>query len=163
MIKGETKKLTTKEEMYEYISNEVIEKKIEVEKGDANENPKKNIITDIVFNSKENKEIFIEIETLIGNYEPMKKIDETIDKYRSFDDKVNLWLVFKPISVILHYNELKSRLKVYKNLYSNKSIEFKVLTLLTTAKQFKWNLIDFKHFKKGLTIWKNLIKKSKEK
>ncbi|MFW9877444.1 MAG: hypothetical protein ACFFG0_30530, partial [Candidatus Thorarchaeota archaeon] len=127
------------------------------------EHNEKKIITDIVFNSKENIDIFIEIETLIGNYEPMKKVDETIEKYRDIKGNINLWIVFKPISIILHYDELKSRLKVYKNLYSNKTIEFKVLTLLTTTKQFKWNLIDFKQYKKGLTIWKNLTKKSKEK
>ncbi len=168
LIKRENKKITTLDELYEYISNEVIGKKIKIEKGYTQEEsnrPKKNIITDIVFNSNETKDIFIEVETLIGNYEPMKKIDETIDKYRDFNDKEIIWIVFKPISVILHYNELNSRLKVYKKLYENhsKSIEFKVLTLLTTKKQFKWNLIDIKHFKRGLTIWKSLIKNSKKK
>ncbi len=89
----------------------------------------------------------MEIETLVGTFEPMKKIDETVEKYKEVPEATTIWVILKPISAILHYEELKSRKKAYKILYDDKEIEFKVLSLITSEKRFKWDLVDLDKFR----------------
>ena len=128
-------------------AKEVINKeeiKIEEEKpiGD------KKVIPDIIYSPEGGEEIFIEIETLVGTFEPMKKIDETIEKYKDFG-KAKIWIVLRPISALLHYEELKSRKRAYKLLYEDKEIEFKVLTLLISKDKLKWEVVSLDEFLKG--------------
>ena len=109
---------------------------------------RKTIIPDLTY-SPEGREIFIEIETLIGTLEPMKKIDETVEKYKDHLE-ANIWIVLKPVSALLHYEELKARKKAYKLLYEDKKIEFKVLTLLASKDKFKWELMKLDNFLGGV-------------
>jgi hypothetical protein len=102
------------------------------------------VIPDLIYNP-EGKEIYIEIETLIGTLEPLKKIDETIEKYKELSG-CQIWVVLRPVSALLHYEELKAREKAYKILYGDKEIKFKVLTLQVSNKKFKWDLVDLDEF-----------------
>jgi hypothetical protein len=104
------------------------------------------VIPDLIY-KPEGKEIYIEVETLIGTLEPLKKIDETIEKYKDKDLPAHqIWVVLRPVSALLHYEELKAREKAYKIIYSNKEIKFKVLTLQVANKRFKWDLVDLDEF-----------------
>jgi len=104
------------------------------------------VIPDLIYNP-ESKEIYIEVETLIGTLEPLKKIDETIEKYNDPNLRApQIWVVLRPISALLHYEELKAREKAYKIIYSDKEIKFKVLTLQVANKRFRWNLVDLDEF-----------------
>jgi hypothetical protein len=102
------------------------------------------VIPDLIYNP-EGKEIYIEIETLIGTLEPLKKIDETIEKYKELSG-CQIWVVLRPVSALLHYEELKAREKTYKILYSDREIKFKVLTLQVANKRFRWDLVDLDEF-----------------
>jgi hypothetical protein len=102
------------------------------------------VIPDLIYNP-EGKEIYIEIETLIGTLEPLKKIDETIEKYKDLPAH-QIWVVLRPVSALLHYEELKAREKAYKILYGDKEIKFKVLTLQVSNKRFRWDLVDLDEF-----------------
>jgi hypothetical protein len=102
------------------------------------------VIPDLIYNP-EGKEIYIEIETLIGTLEPLKKIDETIEKYKELSG-CQIWVVLRPVSALLHYEELKARGKTYKILYSDREIKFKVLTLQVSNKRFRWDLVDLDEF-----------------
>jgi hypothetical protein len=102
------------------------------------------VIPDLIYNP-EGKEIYIEIETLIGTLEPLKKIDETIEKYKELSG-CQIWVVLRPISALLHYEELKAREKAYKLIYGDKEIKFKVLTLQVSNKRFRWDLVDLDEF-----------------
>jgi hypothetical protein len=108
------------------------------------------VIPDLIYNPEgkdEGKEIYIEVETLIGTLEPLKKIDETIEKYNDLNlPAPQIWVVLRPISALLHYEELKAREKAYKILYSDREIKFKVLTLQVANKRFRWNLVDLDEF-----------------
>jgi hypothetical protein len=104
------------------------------------------VIPDLIYNP-ESKEIYIEVETLIGTLEPLKKIDETIEKYNDPNLRApQIWVVLRPISALLHYEELKAREKAYKIIYSDKEIKFKVLTLQVANKRFRWNLVHLDEF-----------------
>ena len=118
----------------------------------------KKVIPDIIYSPEGGEEIFIEIETLVGTFEPMKKIDETIEKYKDFG-KAKIWIVLRPISALLHYEELKSRKRAYKLLYEDKEIEFKVLTLLVSKGKFKWEVISLDEFLKGVKKCQITLKK----
>jgi hypothetical protein len=102
------------------------------------------VIFDLIYNP-EGKEIYIEVETLIGTLEPLKKIDETIEKYKELSG-CQIWVVLRPVSALLHYEELKAREKTYKILYSDREIKFKVLTLQVANKRFRWDLVDLDEF-----------------
>jgi hypothetical protein len=102
------------------------------------------VIPDLIYNP-EGKEIYIEIETLIGTLEPLKKIDETIEKYKELRG-CQIWVVLRPVSALLHYEELKAREKAYKLIYGDKEIKFKVLTLQVSNKRFRWDLVDLDEF-----------------
>jgi len=137
-LKNRRKRLINNFEELCKFANEVVgEKKaieIEVEVEVEVKNNNKNVIPDLAYLPEGRDKIYIEIETLIGTLEPMKKIDETIEKYKNCPNAKTIWVVLKPISAVLHYEELKSRKKAYEILYSDKKIEFKVLTLLTLKK-----------------------------
>lgn len=105
------------------------------------------VIPDLIYSPEGGVEKYMEIETLIGTFEPMKKVDETIEKYKDIPEATTIWVILKPISAILHYEELKSRKKAYKILYDGKEIEFKVLSLVTSKKRFKWDLVDLDKFR----------------
>ena len=104
------------------------------------------IIPDIIYTSPEEKAI-IEIETLIGTGEPMKKIDKTVGKYIKklggrIPPEYELWIVLKPVSALIHYEEIKRRLDIYRELYEL-PIKVKVLVL---DKPGRWELVDIEEF-----------------
>jgi len=131
------------EELCEFV-NEILEREIKVE------SQADKVIPDITY-FLEGEAIYVEIETLIGTFEPLKKIDETIEKYKNNKDTPNatIWIVLKPISAMIHYGELKARKKAYKILYDDKKIDFKVLTLLTSSGKFRWDLVNIDEFVRG--------------
>ncbi len=111
----------------------------------------KDVIPDLIYEPN-GESIYIEIETLIGTLEPMKKIDETVEKYKD-SQNAKIWIILKPISVIIHYEELKMRNEIYNNLYKDKNlmIDFKVLTISIEEIEnhkfnYKWNLKDMDEF-----------------
>ena len=95
------------------------------------------VIPDLIYQpAGDHKKIAVEIETLAGTIEPMKKIDETINKYGS-KTEYEIWIVLKPVSAVLHFNELKLREEIYKRTNNGiKTVKFKVLNL----KNGKWFL-----------------------
>lgn len=123
-------------------ANEILEKeKIKVEHSIL----EGKVIPDLIY-SPEVEEIYVEIETLIGTFEPLKKIDETIEKYKDIPN-ATIWIILKPVSAMIHYDELKTRKKTYGILYNDKKIKFKVLSLMTTSKdKFRWNLVSINEF-----------------
>ena len=130
------------EELYQFAKEALDKKEIEIETEILVQNKK--IIPDLIY-KPEGKEIYIEVETLIGTIEPLKKIDETIEKYKDLS-AYQIWVVLRPVSALLHYEELKAREKVYKIIYSDREIKFKVLTLQVANKRFRWNLVDLDEF-----------------
>jgi len=131
------------EELCEF-ANEILEREIKVEEQISEQ---VEVIPDLTY-SPEGKEIYVEIETLIGTLEPLKKIDETIEKYKDVPN-ATIWIVLKPVSAMIHYEGLKTREKAYQILYNEKKIEFKVLTLLMSKNKFKWDLVNFDEFVRG--------------
>ena len=128
------------EELCEFV-NEILKGEIEVESQADKVTP------DITY-SLEGEKIYVEIETLIGTFEPLKKIDETIEKYKDTPN-ATIWIVLKPVSAMVHYEELRARKKAYKILYDGKKIDFKVLTLLTSSGKFRWDLVNIDEFVRG--------------
>jgi len=135
------------EELCEFINEILVKKEIEVEAPQGEEGKERNVIPDLTFSLEGRTKIYVEIETLIGTFEPLKKIDETVEKYKGFSD-ATIWIVLKPVSAVIHYEELKARKKVYEIIYKDKKIEFKVLSLLTSGDKFKWDLVDIDDFVK---------------
>jgi len=131
------------EELCEFV-NEILEREIKVESQISEE---VKVIPDLIY-SPEGGEIYVEIETLIGTFEPLKKIDETIEKYKDIPH-ATIWIVLKPVSAMIHYEELKARKKAYEIIYNDKKIDFKVLTLLTSKDKFKWDLVNIDEFVRG--------------
>ncbi len=131
---------------------EVIDKEIQVEEEIAVGGRK--VVPDLIYFPEEEK-IFIEIETLIETLEPMKKIDETIEKYKDYQG-ANVWIILNPASALLHYEELKARKKVYEVLYKDMRVEFKVLTLLTSKNKFRWELVSLDKFVEGVKLAKRV-------
>ena len=127
------------EKLCEFV-NEILEREIKVE-AQISEG---RVTPDIIY-SPEGEEIYVEIETLIGTFEPLKKIDETVEKYKDTPN-ATIWIILKPVSAVIHYEELKARKKAYKILYDDKKIDFKVLTLLTSRGKFKWDLVNIDEF-----------------
>jgi len=149
-IKNREKRIINNfEELCEFV-NEILENKIKIETIEGK------VIPDLIYSPKEDEEkVYIEIETLIGTFEPLKKIDETIEKYKKENenpDVKKIWVVLKPVSVIIHYEALKARKKSYEILYKDKKIEFKVLTLLTSEDKFKWDLVNIDEFVRGKDV-----------
>lgn len=141
------KTINSFKELYKFLKeNNILEQEIQVERG-ISISKNVEIIPDIIYSPEDGEKKHIEIETLIGTFEPMKKVDETIEKYKEVSDATTIWVVLKPISAILHYEELKSRKEAYKILYEDKEIEFKVLLLVPSKKGFKWDLVDIDKFR----------------
>jgi len=142
----ERKKKVLKDEDFEGLCEFVREIKeqgiIKIEESPKNSKD----VTDLVY-SPFGDEVYVEIETLIGTLEPMKKIDETVDKYH--EEKI--WIILRPVSAILHYEELKRRERAYKVLYG-RDVKFKVLNLDVRIlpdrpyKPFRWKLVDLDKF-----------------
>ncbi|CAD7769882.1 hypothetical protein FHEFKHOI_00691 [Candidatus Methanoperedenaceae archaeon GB50] len=130
------------EELCEFV-NEILERGIKVEAPIL----EGRVVPDLIY-SPEGEEIYVEIETLIGTFEPLKKIDETIEKYKDTPN-ATIWIVLKPVSAVIHYEELKARKNAYKILYDDKKIDFKVLTLLTSRGKFRWDLVNIDEFVRG--------------
>jgi hypothetical protein len=130
------------DELCQFAKEVLNKKEIEIETEIQVQNKK--IIPDLIY-KPEGEEIYIEIETLIGTLEPLKKIDETIEKYKDLPVH-QIWVVLRPVSALLHYEELKAREKTYKILYSDREIKFKVLTLQVSNKRYKWDLVDLDEF-----------------
>jgi len=130
------------EKLCEFV-NEILEREIKVEVPIL----EGKVTPDIIY-SPEGEEIYVEIETLIGTFEPLKKIDETVEKYKDTPN-ATIWIVLKPVSAVIHYEELKARKKAYKILYEDKKIDFKVLTLLTSSGKFRWDLVNIDEFVRG--------------
>jgi len=105
----------------------------------------KQVIPDIIYRPGDGRDIYIEIESLVGTLEPMKKIDETIEKYEGMPG-ARVWVVVRPVSALLHYEELRSRLNAYKAVYGNLNIEFKVLLLKRREREYAWDLKDLENF-----------------
>lgn len=141
-LRSKMKRITNNfEEVCEF-ANEVLEQQIKVEAPIL----EGRVIPDLIY-SLEAKEIYVEIETLIGTFEPLKKIDETIEKYKEINiPNATIWIVLKPVSAMIHYEELKARKKAYKILYHDKTIDFKVLTCFTSKGKFKWDLVNIDEF-----------------
>ncbi len=94
------------------------------------------------------RKIAIEVESLVGTGEPMKKIDETIEKYRGLKGEVNeLWVVVKPLDALLHYRDLVERMKFYNevNRESNKGelpkVSIKVINYVGSVVGGKYNAL----------------------
>lgn len=126
---------------------EVIDNEIKVESEVLREGK---VVPDLIYSPKNGDEMYIEIETLIGTLEPLKKVDETVEKYKSIPEVKTIWIVVKPVSGLLHYEELKSRKRAYEVLYESKTVEFKVLTLLAAKDRFKWELVNLEDFVSGV-------------
>jgi len=106
---------------------------------------------------------YIEVETLIGTLEPMKKIDETIQKY--YEDnakgyiiaknsgKGKLIIVLRPVSALFHYEELMRRKKFFDKVM-NINVEFQVLVLerikdeKSNREMFYWKLVPLEDYMK---------------
>ncbi|WP_457635994.1 hypothetical protein [Persephonella sp.] len=147
LIKRKKRIINNFEELCEFINEILLEDKIKVETPKLIKTPKleeKEVIPDLIY-SKEGEEIYVEIETLIGTFEPLKKIDETVEKYEGVNN-ATIWIILKPVSAVIHYEELKARKNAYKILYKSKTIDFKVLTLLTSKDKFKWDLVNIDEF-----------------
>ncbi len=99
------------------------------------------MISDIIYR----KNTAVEIETLIGSVEPMKKIDETVLKYRGCGDINKVWIVLRPVSAFLHYGELVRRKEILKEMTS-KEVGFKVLVL---KEKGVWDLVDLEVWRRG--------------
>lgn len=133
------------EELCQFVNGILQEGTIRVEEKASFQSPdKKDVIPDLIY-SPEDEGIYVEIETLIGTFEPLKKVDETVEKYKEFPN-ATIWIVLKPVSAMIHYEELKTRKKAYKILYDDKKIDFKVLTLLTSKGKLKWDLVNIDEF-----------------
>ncbi|RLG57165.1 MAG: hypothetical protein DRN95_05865 [Candidatus Hydrothermarchaeota archaeon] len=146
----ERKKKVLKDEDFEGLCEFVREIKeqgiIKIEESPKNSKD----VTDLVY-SPFGDEVYVEIETLIGTLEPMKKIDETVDKYHKCQIEGKIWIILRPVSAILHYEELKRRERAYRVLYG-RDVKFKVLNLDVRIlpdrpyKPFRWKLVDLDKF-----------------
>ncbi len=116
------------EEVLDFIKNSNIETEYEIE----------NIRVDIMYKNKA-----IEIETLIGSIEPMKKIDETIVKYKDIsENKISeIWIVLRPVSTFLHFSDLLNRKKIFEKI-TGKNVMFKTLVL----KNGQWKLLNLEEW-----------------
>ena len=146
------------EDLCEFVREIKENEEIEIEKPlKGSQNVNQNVVTpDLTYSSPEG-EVYVEIETLVGALEPMKKIDETVAKYQNELSMGKIWVVLRPVSAILHYEELRHRERAYKVLYPNVEVKFKVLTLSvsTSSKDEKpslrgrrWYLMDMDKFVK---------------
>ena len=132
----------SKKEFMKYILD-ILERKVFIEKSVGD------IIPDIIYHS-DDKKICIEIETLAGCGDPIAKIQATISKYLNRGNiDGELWIVIKPVSALIHYDDLKNLKEIYEfALGKDNPIHFKVLVY----KNDRWDLIDLDNFIGGLKI-----------
>ena len=158
LIDLELKKLDERpagDEFYKFIASLLTSGKVKIE------SPirigEREVIPDIIYNG-DNKKAYIEIETLVGTEDPLKKIDMTIGKYlldnRFVLDDHELWIVLRPVSALIHYEDLRQHQKLFKLLYGEVPVKFKVLVY-----RKGWKLIDIETFARGI---KDALKETKE-
>ncbi len=67
------------------------------------------------------KKVYVEIESLVGTREPLKKIDETIKKYEPLildhEDSLEIWIVLSPVATLLHFEDLLARKRKFENYF----------------------------------------------
>lgn len=82
----------------------------------------------------------------------------TIGKYlldnRFVLDDHELWVVLRPVSALIHYEDLRQHQKLFKLLYGEVPVRFKVLVYGKG-----WRLIDIETFAKRI---KDALKETKE-
>lgn len=67
----------------------------------------------------------IEVETLYGTQIPLKKIDETVDKYNNFGYSIQILL--KPLTLLRYLKEIEKRRKLYRK--EGTDVEFYTLNM----------------------------------
>lgn len=157
------KYLSNRKKLYEYIQEKILGDEnhdaiIEIEKSFGS------VIPDIIYNSTDadgkSKRIFIEFETLIGTKEPMKKIDHSIEKYAEHKTEVgisendDIWIVLRPISAIIHFEDLREREYIYNKILYKKDFKVHIKVLYRT--EDRWAIEDLEKFGK---IMKSMIGK----
>jgi gamma-glutamyl:cysteine ligase YbdK (ATP-grasp superfamily) len=115
------------------------------------------IIPDITWKNR-NKNIFIEFESLVGTIEPLKKIDHSVEKYKRYIESTSrksvirkndeVWIVLRPISALIHMEELKKRMMKYEKIYENL---FKVNIFVLMHEKGEWKLKNLDAFDKNFT------------
>lgn len=158
LVDLELKKLDeppVREEFYKFIADLMKNGKIRIES--TIKIGEREVIPDIIYDGDKER-AYIEIETLVGTEDPLKKIDGTINKYSQGDQLAlnghELWIVLRPISALIHYEELKHRQKLFKHLYGEVPIKFKVL-----VHDKGWKLINLETFAKKV---REALKETKE-
>ncbi|AEC52480.1 hypothetical protein PNA2_1565 [Pyrococcus sp. NA2] len=143
------------EEFYKFIVDLMKDGKIRIES--PIKVGEREVIPDIIYEGNEEK-VYIEIETLIGTEDPLKKIDKTISKYSQGGQLIlnghELWIVLRPVSALIHYEELKHRQKLFELLYGEAPIKFKVLVY-----DKGWKLLNLETFAKKV---REALKETKE-
>ncbi len=113
------------------------------------------VIPDIWFESRDGKAtVAVEVESLVGTGDPMKKIDEIIEKYRGLGSRVSeLWVVVKPLDVVLHYRALMERVKLYNEVLNKDLPKFRVKVINYVGSHGKgrpnvlmWDLTDLRSY-----------------
>ncbi|AFK23137.1 hypothetical protein [Pyrococcus sp. ST04] len=151
------KKPLSEDEFYQFIAGLLRNGTIKIE------TPiKEGIIPDMVYEG--DNRVIIEIETLIGTGDPLKKIDKTVSKYLSDEGRYlfpdyEFWIILRPVSALIHYEEIFRRAKIYNTIYEELNPSFKVLTLEFDKKnRLKWHLVDIEDFGKEIKKALNRIK-----
>jgi len=148
--------LRTKEVMKYIVDNKILVKKDRDSNKSTIFSEKKDgdIIPDLIWENakiedngkwKNIGKLFIEFETLMGTLEPMKKVDKTVEKYLdgTVEKPERLWLVFRPVSALIHMEELRTREKMYRDMY-DLNIEMFVLV----RERDEWNLLKLNRFRR---------------
>lgn len=140
-------------EIEEYAESEILDKAIELISNQIvkiEEPLETGIIPDIQWADHS----VIEIETLIGTENPLKKIDHTVEKYvvsgKLQLPENELWIVLRPVSALIHHHKIKLRQKIWHKLFGEVPIKFKVLVW-----ENGWNLVDLGEFVEDI---KNIAK-----
>ncbi len=139
---------SNEEKMYKFIFKNIIgdERRLVKIEEPINTSKDTKIIPDIIYHDSSGQkghDVFIEFETLIGTLEPMKKIDHSIEKYLNVISKNDeVMIVLRPVSALIHREELMNRLKIYKKLYDFE-ISIKVLCWTKSG----WDLKELGEFK----------------
>lgn len=140
------KYLSNKRKLYEYIKEKILDENVvEVEKSFTS------VIPDILYRKDYN--IYIEFETLIGTLEPLKKIDHSVEKYKEQEHKTDvniskddeIWIVLRPISALIHSDELKKREEIYNEILYKGEFNVRIKVLCRT-KNGDWVIEDLKEF-----------------
>ncbi len=139
-----------------------------------------NVVPDITFTNERDNIICVEVESLTGTGEPLKKIDESVEKYfrngaTGITGCSEIWVVLKPEAALLHHRGLKLRVGpkgIYAKMYSGPKegkipVKVKVLTLSYVrarrrgsigdrygwVEAFGWELKDLEDFTHNVSEW----------